>query len=193
MKSLVELILDIGRMMDEMSIPYIVVGSVASSLYGDARATADVDIVVDLQADHISGMLAALESDFYVDEQAVRRAVENRRSFNAIHFESLFKIDVYILPADPFAQQQIKRRRTEKLLPNAEQTISVASPEDTLLAKLRWYRQGGGVSSRQLSDVVGILKVQGARIDVDYLREWAAKLNVLDLLEQVLNEARDSA
>lgn len=190
MKTSVEILLDVARLLDEISIPYIVVGSVASSLYGNSRATADVDIVADIQADQVPQLFAALQRDFYVDEQAIRRAVQSRRSFNAIHFESLFKVDVYFLPAEDFAQQQIKRRRLEKVSPDSVQGVYIASPEDTLLAKLRWYRQGGEVSTRQLTDAAGILKVQGERLDITYLREWADKLNVRDLLEKALDDAR---
>jgi hypothetical protein len=160
----------------------------ASSLLGFSRATNDADIVADMQLDHVSQICAALKEHFYVDEQAIRRAVPNRRSFNVIHFDSLFKIDVYIPSTDEFSRQQIKRRRPETLLPGSSSAVYFATPEDTILAKLRWYRQGGEVSERQLTDVAGIVKVQSQKLDVPYLREWAEKLNVLDLLEKVLPE-----
>jgi hypothetical protein len=116
-------------------------------------------------------------------------AVLERRSFNVIHFDSIFKVDVYIPDAE-FGQQQLKRRRPEILLPDSTQTTDISTPEDTILAKLSWYRRGGEASPRQLSDVAGIIKVQGQRLDMPYLYEWADKLNVRDLLERVLEEAR---
>ncbi|MDQ3586523.1 MAG: nucleotidyltransferase family protein [Acidobacteriota bacterium] len=190
MKSPVEVLGQVAHLLDQLGIPYMIVGSIASSLYGDARATADVDIVVELQAEHIPQLHVALEKDFYVDEQAMRRAVQSRRLFNAIHFDSLFKVDVYVARSDAFTQEQFTRRRQEKLLPDSEQTFALASPEDTLLAKLRWHRQGGAVSARQITDAAGILKVQDERMDRTYLREWADRLGVGDLLEQILNDAR---
>lgn len=190
MKSFVEVLLQFARLLDEMSVPYMVVGSVASSLYGDSRATADVDVVADLPAERVAPLFAALQEDFYVDEEAVHRAVRSRRLFNAIHFDSLFKVDVYVLPAEEFDQQQMKRRRREKLFPDSAQEVYLASPEDTLLSKLRWHRRGGGTSARQLADVAGIIKVQSDRLDVAYLREWADKLDVRDLLDKVLEDAR---
>ncbi|MBA2645265.1 MAG: hypothetical protein H0U81_00570 [Pyrinomonadaceae bacterium] len=190
MKSFVEILLQFAQLLDGLSVPYMVVGSVASSLYGDSRATADVDIVADLQADKVSNLFAALREDFYVDEQAINRAVQSRRSFNAIHFDSLFKVDVYVLPAEAFDQQQMKRRRREKLFPDSAQEIYLASPEDTLLSKLRWHRRGGGASARQLTDVSGIIRIQGDRLDVAYLRAWADKLNVRDLLDKAFEDAR---
>lgn len=187
MKSPIEVLLSVAQVFDEMRIAYLVVGSVASSLFGFPRATNDADIVADIQLDQVTQLCAVLEDEFYIDEQAVRRAIQNRRSFNAIHFDSLLKIDVYI-PSSNFNQQELQRRMPETLSPDSAQTINMATPEDTILAKLRWYRQGGEVSERQLTDVVGVLKVQGGKLDFPYLREWADKLRVLDLLEMVLHE-----
>ncbi len=189
MKSFVEVLLQFARLLDGMSVPYMVVGSVASSLYGDSRATADVDIVADLRAEKVSPLVAALHEDFYVDEGAIHRAVQSRRSFNAIHFDSLFKVDVYVLPAEAFDQQQMERRRREKLFPDSAQEVYLSSPEDTVLSKLRWHRRGGETSARQLTDVAGIIKIQSDRLDVAYLCEWADKLNVRDLLDKAFEDA----
>jgi hypothetical protein len=189
MDSPIEILLHVARLLDEQSISYVAVGSVVSSLYGDSRATADVDIVADIKVEQIPQLLAALQERFYVDEQAMHRAVRNRRLFNAIHFDSLFKVDIYVLPPDGFNEQQLARRQPATLLPDSAQAVYLASPEDVILAKLRWYRQGGKVSERQLADVVGVIKVQSDRLDVKYLREWADKLSVRDLLDKALNES----
>ncbi|PYS46986.1 MAG: hypothetical protein DMF68_17370 [Acidobacteria bacterium] len=188
MKSLIEVLSSVVQVLDESNIPYLVGGSVASSLQGFPRLTNDADIVADIQLDQVSKLFAAFKDEFYVDEQAVRMAVLARRSFNLIHYDSVFKIDVYI--PDEFGQQQLKHRRPETLLPDSQQETYISMPEDTILAKLSWYRRGGEVSERQLADVAGIVKVQGQRLDLSYLREWADKLNVLDLLDKVLEETR---
>jgi hypothetical protein len=187
MKSPIEVLLSVAQVLEELNIPYLVGGSIASSLLGFPRTTNDADIVADIQLDQIPKLFAALKDEFYLDEQTMRMAVLERRSFNVIHFDSVFKIDVY-LSDDAFGQQQLKRRRSETLLPDSTQTIYISTPEDTILAKLSWYRRGGEVSPRQLADVAGIIKVQAQRLDVSYLREWADKLNVRDLLEKVFEE-----
>ena len=192
MKSPIEVLLDVAQTFDELNIPYLVVGSVASSLLGFSRTTNDADIVADINLDQIPRLFAALNETFYIDEQAIRRAILERRSFNVIHFDSLFKIDVYTPAADEFSQQQLKRRRQETLLPDSSQTVYLATPEDVILAKLRWYRLGSEVSERQLTDVAGIIKVQGQRLDVSYMRGWADKLNVRDLLEKALDEGGET-
>jgi predicted nucleotidyltransferase len=183
-------LLQVARTLDDLGVPYVVVGSVASSLVGLSRATADADIVADLRPEHVTLFFTALKDSFYVDDQMIRHAVQRRRSFNVIHSDSFFKVDIYI-PADEFSLHQLTRGRAEELLPDSGQAIRLASPEDIILSKLRWYRRGGEASERQLSDVAGVVKVQGARLDLDYLREWAQRLNVRDLLEQVLGEATD--
>ncbi|HYO90014.1 MAG TPA: hypothetical protein VEQ40_00170 [Pyrinomonadaceae bacterium] len=189
MKSPLEVLSQVAQTLDQLGITYLVVGSVASSLLGFSRSTNDVDIVADIRLEQASQLFAALKETFYIDEQAIRRAILGRRSFNAIHFDSLLKVDVYVPSGDEFSRQQLKRRRPETLLPDSRQQIYLATPEDTILAKLHWYRQGGEVSERQLTDARGIIKVQGRRLDIAYLHEWAARLNVLDLLEKVLDES----
>ena len=174
--------------LEALGIPYAVVGSVASSLYGFSRATGDVDIIADIRPEHVAPLVAALQDSFYADEQAIRRAVQLRRSFNAIHFDSLFRVDFYVLADDDFSRQQLQRRKLAQLLPDSAQTVYLATAEDTILAKLRWYRQGGEASAQQLTDVTGILKVQGENLDLEYLRRWAERLGLRDLLARVLRE-----
>ena len=115
-------------------------------------------------------LLAALQENFYVDEHAVREAIDRRQSFNAIHFDSVFKVDIFIPKSDEFSRKQIERRELRKLAPDVEQMVYVATAEDTILAKLRWYNSGGRVSNTQWTDVVGIIGGSSSRLDLDYLR-----------------------
>ncbi len=187
MKGPIEVLLYVARVLDKLNIPYLIGGSVASSLQGFPRTTNDADIVADIALDQVPKIFLALKDEFYIDDRAMRMAVLERRSFNVIHFDSVFKVDVY-LPDNVFDQQRLRRRRPETLLPDSTETTYISTPEDTILAKLSWYRRGGEVSQRQLSDVTGVIKVQGQKLDFSYLREWADKLNVRDLLEQILEE-----
>lgn len=195
MKNQTEVLLQVVGVLDDLQIAYWVVGSVASSMFGISRATADVDIVADVTPAHVAPLVNTLKEDFYIDDLAIRRSIHYRRPFNVIHFDSLNKIDIYPVPGDDFSRQEFARRRREVIVPGTEtataRTVYLATPEDTILAKLRWYRQGGGASERQLDDVAGVIKVQAERLDFDYLREWADRLNVRDLLEQLLGETAD--
>ena len=189
MPNQIEVLLRVAGVLEEMRIPYLVVGSVASSLQGFSRATADVDIVADLSPEHVALLFDALKDEYYVDDQAMRRAISLRRMFNLIHFDTLIKVDIYIPKDDEFGRQQFQRVRRETLLPGDAGAAYISAPEDTILAKLQWHRRGGEVSERQLTDVLGVLKVQRERLDLAYLREWAERLGVLDLLEGLLAEA----
>ena len=65
----------------------------------------------------------------------------------------------------------------------------ITTAEDTVLAKLEWYWLGGQASDRQWRDALGVLKVQGQRLDLAYMRHMAAGLGVQDLLERALEES----
>ncbi len=189
MKDQLESLLCVTRALDDLQVPYLVVGSVASSLHGFSRATGDADVVADIQPEQVRPLFEALKEDFYIDDLAVSRAVRNRRQFNVINFDTLFKVDIYPPAADEFSRQQLARRQPARLLSDSEQVVYLATPEDTILAKLRWHQKGGGASGRQLEDVAGVIKVQGSRLDLEYLRGWAGRLGVGDLLERALGEA----
>lgn len=185
----IALILEVASVLDNLKIKYLIVGSVASSLQGFPRATNDADVVVAISSQHIPALFDALKSSFYIDELAMRRAVQTRRSFNAIHFEALFKFDFYVAGNDPFFDAQLSRRQLITLRPETTQEVFISSPEDTILAKLSWYRKGEETSDRQWSDVVGVIKVQKTQLDLSYLHDWAEKLAVADLLRKALNDA----
>ena len=101
----------------------------------------------------------------------------------------MFKVDIFIPKYRPFDRQQLARREKQVIGTEPDQTAYVASAEDIILAKLEWYRLGGEVSERQWRDVQGLLEVSGNRLDQNYLRRWAATLNVSELLERALSEA----
>jgi hypothetical protein len=175
--------------LDAAGVHYFLGGSVASALYGEARSTRDVDFVAALLSHHVEPFLAALGDGFYADATAIRDAVAARRSFNVIHLDTMVKVDIFVFKADPFGRSQFERRTPRQLSQDDPASIYVASAEDTVLAKLQWYREGGGVSDRQWTDVLGVLKVQGATLDRAYLKEWARDLGLTGLLRRALDDA----
>lgn len=181
--------LRVTQTLEALGIPYAVGGSLASSLHGVMRSTLDVDIVADMHPEHIQPLAAALSKEFYADEEMMRDAIEHQSSFNLIHYETAFKVDIFIRKSRAFDQMQLERRISSVITSDPEQRVYVTSPEDVILAKLEWYRMGGEVSERQWRDIVGVLKTREGELDLNYLHKWANELNVHDLLERVLDES----
>ena len=169
-----------------LGVTYYIGGSVASSAHGVARASLDADVVATLEPQHVDPLIGLLEDSYYLPAARLRQAVTDRSSFNLIHLATMFKIDVFVSKGRPFDREAATRARAEALDEAAESPrFPVASAEDTVLAKLEWFRRGGETSERQWWDIIGILRVS-AHADREYLQRWAASLGVADLLERAL-------
>jgi hypothetical protein len=175
--------------LDRLEVPYVVGGSIASSIYGKPRATQDVDVVADLRDEHIPGFVADLADDFYLDEPAIRDAVRRRATFNVIHLNTMFKVDVFVAKHDAATTQELARRRPYIPPQSGGTEISLASPEDTVVQKLYWYRLGDHVSERQWTDAMGVLTVRGNDLDREYMHDLAAEMGVDDLLIRAFHDA----
>jgi hypothetical protein len=178
----VELALLLARILERMGVRYCIGGSVASSVYGEIRTTLDVDLVADLHAQHVDVLVAATQADFHILDASVRRAIRDKSSFNMIHEGMLVKADVYVPPDDRLHREQFARSRRVALRSGADSEAQLASPEDVVLHELRWFRIGGEISDRQWRDVLGVLKMQAAGLDAEYLSSGANELGIGDLL-----------
>ena len=175
--------------LDRFEIRYCVGGSVASSSYGMPRQTNDIDILADFSGVDLGELSRVLSPDFYADSESIREAVRSGRPFNVIHLKGAFKFDFFpAVPGREFEQSELTRRKQiVSRVPGLEGIeFAVVTAEDALLAKLLWFRQGGEISERQWHDIRGILKVQADRLDLPYLRSWAKRLGISDLLERSL-------
>lgn len=179
---------EVARVLEELRIPYLVGGSIASSVHGIPRSTEDADLVADLRPQDVQPFVAALTATFYIDAERVLHAVKRRSSFNMLHHETGIKVDVFLLKGDLFSLQEMNRRLLISPLDD-DAMIPVASPEDIILQKLRWYQMANGTSNQQWNDVLGVIKVQRRSLDLPYLKEWADRIGVDDLLKKALQDS----
>jgi len=184
-----DITLSVARTLDELGIPYVLGGSLASSLVGQPRATADVDMAIRIAADQVPALVRALESEFYLSEEAARDAIRRSASFNLVHLESVQKVDLFVLGDGLLDRRQLERRVRVRVRDDPPCELWIGSVADQVLRKLSWYRAGGGVSDRQWRDVIGMLTVQRGRLDVNELRSLAAEVDLDDLLDRALEEA----
>jgi hypothetical protein len=158
------------RALDELGIPYLIGGSLASSAYGEPRLTNDIDLAAELLLQHVPGLLAQFPMDeFHLDGEAVKEAIRRKGQFNIIHPSSGYKVDVFVARQDAFSQSQFARRRALRL-PDGEEAL-FASPEDVIINKLMYWKMGQ--SERQMNDMLGMLRVQGQGLDRAYIQIWA--------------------
>lgn len=183
-----ELVVAIARALGNQGIPYAITGGVAVSAWGRPRSTYDIDFTIAVSAASLPKIVAALRSVVpaeTIDEAAIERAVAERDEFNVVDLDTGIKADFWVAKDDAFSKSEFARRRSKPLL---GETVSFLSPEDLILRKLLWHKQGE--SAQQLLDVESILRVQQS-LDWDYLRRWATEQttwDVLDALRQRLEE-----
>lgn len=184
----IDVALLVGRSIEAAGGAYFVGGSVASSLQGEPRATNDIDVVLELPIGRIPQLVSNLGADFEVDVEVLRDALSHARTCNIFYLPQVMKIDLFGVGPSQFDESEFGRRRPVVVGPQGE-TLMVKSAEDTVLRKLLWYREGGGVAERQWRDVVGVLRISGPILDRAYLQAWAGRLGLDDLLARASAES----
>jgi len=176
-----ELLIDSLSRLNRVGIPYMLTGSMASNYWGIPRTTHDLDFVVQIPESSIAPLVAAFAGDYHIDEAAVRAAFQPPFQFNAIDTRSALKVDFWLLPPRPFERTMFDRRLSVSLF---GQPAWIATADDTILHKLLWHFLTP--SERQLSDAAGVVAVQRAKLDTDYMSRWAAELHLSNLLADLL-------
>ncbi|HEY0556553.1 MAG TPA: hypothetical protein VGG20_20025, partial [Thermoanaerobaculia bacterium] len=145
--------------------------------------------MADLRPGNVQPFVAGVSEAFYVSPERVAQAVSRRSSFNLVHNGTGIKVDVFLLKADPMSLQEMTRRKTFPVSGSLGSSLQFASAEDTILQKLHWFLIGNRVSERQWNDVLGVLKIQRKNLDFEYLKDWARRIEVEDLLRQAYEDA----
>ncbi len=179
-------ILDI---LERLGIRYVIGGSLASSLHGEPRSTADFDLLLELDPERVAALVRALEPTCYVDPSAAADATQRAGSFNVIHLDTMQKIDLFVAGERTLDRNQLAHAISVALDSASGRLVTVTSAEDIVLRKLVWYRAGGEVADRQWRDLLSVLKANRGEVDRAYLRRVAAELGVDDLLRRALSSA----
>jgi hypothetical protein len=180
----------VSEILESLRIPHVLGGSVASTYYSEWRTTNDVDFAVAMRSNHVEAFLARTHQDFLVDAEFVREGVRSQRMFAMIHRGTYMKVDLYVRPASGFFRSQLDRARHAPIRRSPPGSAWIPTHEDVVLQKLCWYKLGGCVSDQQWRDVIGVLKVWHDRMDVSYMSQWAAELEIDDLLKAALADVQ---
>lgn len=167
--------------LQQCNIPFMVVGSFSSNIYGIERSTQDVDIVLELGSHPIGELTKALGPDFRLDPQMGFETVTMTSRYIAHHIDPYFKIELFLLSDDPHDQQRFARRRA---FTSNGLHIDYPTPEDVLITKLRWSK--GGKRTKDIEDAKNVFTVQHEKLDLAYIRHWCAQHGTLELFENTL-------
>ncbi|MEZ6136565.1 MAG: hypothetical protein R3C53_16845 [Pirellulaceae bacterium] len=179
--SQIELLRLVVSVLNNLQIPYMLVGSYASSFYGEPRSTHDIDMVIDLDSAKVPRLVQEFDTQrYYLSELALREG----RMANLIDLQSGDKVDFFLDAGNTNNCTALSRRSRRKLM---DIEVDMASAEDTILAKLSWSKSGGGLK-RQVDDVRDILRIQGGKLDEQYLRQQAEAWGLTQELTPLLNE-----
>lgn len=185
-----ELVRKVIATLESQGLPYMLVGSLASAVYGQPRLTQDIDVVVALPVSEVDRLCAVFPApEFYVSVPAARQAAAGGGQFNIVHPASGNKIDVMVARQDPWGRSQLARRRRELIFPQLPGFV--AAPEDVIVGKLWYYDEGG--SEKHLRDIAAILQVSGATLDRAYIEYWSRSLGLTAAWEAVLARLDENA
>jgi len=174
--------------LDGLGVTWAIGGSVASSAYGEPRATNDVDVIALLDAGSARAFTTRLGAAFYADGDVAAAAAREHRSFNVIDQRSFIKVDVFVPGRGPLGDAQLARAIRLEILPGGP-PLPLLGPEDVVLQKLQWYRLGGEISDRQWRDILAVLRAAAGDLDHGYLDEVSVATGLAALLARARREA----
>lgn len=180
-----QLLKGLGGALKRLKIPYLITGGIAVVVWGRPRFTADIDIVVELHTKDVESLareLLKLDKEARVDKEEIREALYSEGEFNFFHPASGIKVDFWILHEEAFDRERLRRRIMKRV---GGVPLYFSSPEDLILIKLLWHREGG--STRQLEDIESVLRIQ-KKLDVRYLKNWAKRQGTLVVLDSLLQK-----
>lgn len=162
-------------------IPYMVTGSVASSIHGIPRSTNDLDIVIAPTRDQLLAFIQFVKRfGYFAQRESAENALRTHDQFNVIDFPHSWKVDLIIRKVREFSSTEFDRREPIEV---GDLRFVIARPEDVLISKLEWTKISP--SERQMQDAAGIVIVQGGNLDLPYVEKWVAALELQEQWQAV--------
>lgn len=182
-----EIVKRVTTTLENLNIPYMLIGAIAVNYYGRPRFTHNLDLVVQIQMKDAERLTRIFESEFYIAIEGIIDAIEHYTMFNLIHSETGFKVDCWILKDEEYDKTSFTRRRKEIVF---DQAMYISSPEDLILAKLDWYKKSD--IQKHYDDVLGIFEIQTGKLDIEYIRRWSNCFSFLETVEEMIRKSDSS-
>jgi len=167
-----------------LRIPYMITGAIAVNYYGRPRLTHDVDLLVELQASMVEGIVTSFQSDFYIAAVGILEALQHRTMFNAVHHHTGLKVDFWLKGGDEYDATRFQRRKKRKIF---DEMMFITTAEDLMIIKLKRYKDSS--SEKHYLDASGVYEIQRGNLDLRYMKRWLSYFSVLDLFERIKTQS----
>jgi predicted nucleotidyltransferase len=166
--------------LDAAGIPYMIVGSLAANFHGIPRSTRDADLVVELNADSLDRLRAALPPDLTLEPQSAFEGVTGTTRYILRLAGSPFVLELFLRSDDAHDRERFERRQRVNML---GRRVCMASAEDMIITKLRWLHDAK--RSKDRDDIRNMLAVRGESLDWVYLQRWSSEHETAALLDEI--------
>ncbi|MEO0103665.1 MAG: hypothetical protein ABIK40_05265 [candidate division WOR-3 bacterium] len=180
-----EVIKKVINILDKLNIPYLLTGALSVVYYGEPRATHDIDLVIQIKEDDITLLMKGFQDNFFIDEESIRNALKERSMFNAVHKDTNFKVDFWILTEDKFNKEMFNRRVKRNIL-GIE--IYLPTPEDVIINKLEWFKMSN--IDKHYYDALSVYCVQKDNLDIEYIKNCCKAKSILEIFERMEEEIK---
>ena len=172
--------LEVIQRLDEMQVPYMVVGSLSSNVYGIPRSTKDADLVLDMQGREFAPILKHMQPLFTSDRQLRFEGITATKRHILKRTGHEFNVELFVLTSDPFDQSRFARRQLRTF---AGERVYLPTPEDVIVQKARWLLNGDRPKDRE--DIAAVLGVRQGTLDWDYIDSWSVQHGTRELLDEI--------
>lgn len=166
------------KALNDLDIPYMVVGSLSSNVYGIPRSTVDADFVIETD-DRIDAIRDAIAKHFKPEPHPGFETIGMTTKHLFYDRESSFRVELFVHSDDEYARVRFARR---VCIDAGGMPMYLPTPEDVVVQKLRWGRM------KDMADAVDVVKTQHDKLDWPYIRQWCDRHGSIDRLDAVLAE-----